>query len=155
PAALLPVAALVLTNYIAIGELAPAYGKIDSPWYRYEGSHWLVFPGHVKRGIDFLNEPKWLYAFPLLFGHHSPFSLPPVVLLSMAGAAWAVVRVLRLKRPGSLAWLRGLPATDLTAGLTLVLTVTVVGFYVWKTNNYGGWASGPRWLMWLTPLWLL
>jgi hypothetical protein len=22
-------------------------------------------------------------------------------------------------------------------------------------GNYGGWTSGPRWLMWLTPLWLV
>ena len=29
-------------------------------------------------------------------------------------------------------------------------------FVFWaSTNNYGGWSSGPRWLFWLTPLWLL
>src|SRR5262249_923438 len=120
PAALLPVAALLLTNYLAIGELAPAYGTIDSPWYRYEGSHWLVYPVQVKRGIDFLNEPKWLYAFHLLFGHHGLFSLTPIVLLSAAGAVWAVVKVLRTflhRKSGLLHWLRGLPAMDLTAGL--------------------------------------
>jgi len=35
------------------------------------------------------------------------------------------------------------------------LTAIVIGFYIVTTNNYGGWTSGPRWLMWLTPLWLL
>lgn len=39
--------------------------------------------------------------------------------------------------------------------LTAALTVVVISFYVWQTNNYGGWTCGPRWLMWLTPLWLL
>src|SRR5262249_30723300 len=40
-------------------------------------------------------------------------------------------------------------------GLTLVLTVIVVGFFIFKSNNYGGWTCGPRWFMWLTRLWLL
>ncbi|MGE3804504.1 MAG: hypothetical protein AB7K24_07515, partial [Gemmataceae bacterium] len=39
--------------------------------------------------------------------------------------------------------------------LTLFLLVLIVGFYIYKSNNYGGWSSGPRWLMWLTPLLLL
>src|SRR5438309_6839237 len=42
--------------------------------------------------------------------------------------------------------------------LTLVLTVVVVGFYLFNdptTHNYGGWSNGLRWLMWLSPLWLL
>ena len=39
--------------------------------------------------------------------------------------------------------------------LAFVLTVIVIGYYVYKTDNYGGWTNGPRWLMWLTPLLLL
>src|SRR5262249_50063732 len=31
----------------------------------------------------------------------------------------------------------------------------VVRVYLVKSDNYGGWTSGLRWLMWLTPLWLL
>ena len=23
-----------------------------------------------------------------------------------------------------------------------------------RRDNYGGWTNGPRWLLWLTPLWL-
>jgi hypothetical protein len=33
--------------------------------------------------------------------------------------------------------------------------VVIVVFYLFKSDNYGGWSNGPRWLMWLTPLWLL
>jgi hypothetical protein len=33
--------------------------------------------------------------------------------------------------------------------------VIVIAFYIVKSDNYGGWSNGPRWLMWLTPLWLL
>jgi hypothetical protein len=39
--------------------------------------------------------------------------------------------------------------------LTVYLTVVVVGFYLVISNNYGGNTSGPRWLFWLTPFWLL
>src|SRR5262249_4601841 len=43
--------------------------------------------------------------------------------------------------------------------LTLGITVIVLGFFILvvpdRNRNYGGWTSGPRWLMWLTPLWLL
>jgi hypothetical protein len=35
------------------------------------------------------------------------------------------------------------------------MTIVLFAFYVWRTNNYGGNTSGPRWLIWLTPLWLL
>jgi len=39
---------------------------------------------------------------------------------------------------------------------TLVLSLVILGFYLSKTEsyNYGGWTSGPRWFIWLTPLWL-
>jgi hypothetical protein len=39
--------------------------------------------------------------------------------------------------------------------LTLTVSVVVIGFYIHTSDNYGGWGNGPRWLMWLTPLWLL
>jgi hypothetical protein len=35
------------------------------------------------------------------------------------------------------------------------VSVVVVAFYIVKSDNYGGWSNGPRWLMWLTPMWLL
>jgi hypothetical protein len=43
----------------------------------------------------------------------------------------------------------------LFAAMTLAVSLVVIGFYIYKTNNYGGFTSGPRWLMWLSPLWLL
>jgi hypothetical protein len=49
----------------------------------------------------------------------------------------------------------GVGELDRVAALTLLLSLTVVAFYVVKSDNYGGWSNGPRWLMWLTPLWLL
>lgn len=39
--------------------------------------------------------------------------------------------------------------------VTLACSVAVLAFYVVKTKNYGGDTSGPRWVLWLVPLWLL
>lgn len=33
-------------------------------------------------------------------------------------------------------------------------TIAMFAFYLWRTNNYGGWSQGMRWLFWLFPLWL-
>jgi hypothetical protein len=40
------------------------------------------------------------------------------------------------------------------AWATFVLSLVVIGFYGYKTNNYGGSTQGLRWLFWLIPLWV-
>jgi len=47
-----PVTGFFLTNYLAIGQLKPAYGEFGGPWYEYEGSYWRQDSTAVKRGID-------------------------------------------------------------------------------------------------------
>ncbi len=170
PAALVPVAAFFVTNYLAIGQWAPAYGEFGGPWYNYPGSHWRLEPGEIKPGIDFAwqKETKLQYAVNLLIGHHGLFSLSPIFLLAVAGMFLALGQSLRFggdrqagERPaaagagGLMRFFRELPPRPLIAGLSLVIMVTVVAFYIVKTGNYGGWTAGPRWLMWLTPLFLL
>jgi hypothetical protein len=162
PAAALPVAGLLVTNYLAIGEVAPAYSKLLSEWYQYEGGYWK--PDPAKRGIDWAwqRESKATYIVHLLVGHHGLFSLTPIWLLAVAGI------VLLIFRRDDRSWSdRILGRSDagrgdglvLTAALTLFLSVVVIGFYLFvtdrMTNNYGGWTSGPRWFMWLTPFWLI
>ncbi len=163
PAAAIPVAAFFLTNYLAVGQWRPAYGEFGGPWYEYEGSHWRK-PGTYenKRGIDWAKnqESRGQYAFHLLLGHHGLFSLTPICLLAFLG-------LVRFSRADLRYWMlpRTGPAADpdlehsriksLLAALTLALSVVVVGFYLVQSDNYGGWTSGPRWLIWLTPLWLL
>jgi hypothetical protein len=169
PAAIVPVAAFFATNYLAVGELAPVYSKIDSGWYQYKGSHWKPAPDKPKRGIDWAGtkENRLTYAANVLVGHHGVFSLTPINWLAAAGMVLGVGGLWRSMagrrggpRPSAHA-ITATPATpqiapgDVLAAGTLVLTVLVTGFYLWKTNNYGGWTNGPRWLLWLTPLWLL
>jgi hypothetical protein len=160
PLALIPFAADRALNYVALGELAPAYEKFGGPWYEYHGSHWLKLklpPGHPDRkGIDFNDEPTTVYAFHLLFGHHGWFSLTPVWLVAVVGLVGLGIRSASdLKR---LRGAKGSPWTPpLFAGMTLAVSVVVFAFYLTRTSsyNYGGNTSGPRWLFWLTPLWLV
>ena len=95
PAALVPLAALAVTNYAATGQLKPAYAEFGGPWYEYEGSHWRrPLPGEVRTGIDWahLKESRGEYVFHMLLGHHGVFSLSPVWLLAVAGMFWALAR---------------------------------------------------------------
>lgn len=140
PAAALPLAAFFLTMYLATGGFVPVYAEFKnmepgSPYY-YSGSYWLT-----PLGADALNEPKWLYFFHMTFGHHGVFSLTPVFLF----AFWGLCRELRD---------RSRPLWAL-AVMTVALTLIVGGFYLVKTNNYGGSTQGLRWLFWLFPFWLL
>jgi hypothetical protein len=158
PAALLPVAAFFLTNYLAIGELNPAYEKFGGPWYDYEGSYW-----RNARGIDIAGsqESRGVYAFHLLLGHHGAFSLTPVFLLSLAGMVMLSLhaRPALIARPTETAKAGSDRALTLAGLLTLGVTVVVLAFYILfldeRKRNYGGWTSGPRWLIWLAPLWLV
>jgi Zn-dependent protease with chaperone function len=128
--------------------LSIGYSKIDTPWYDYEGSHWLKRKEPDAKGIDFAHEPKYVYALHLLVGHHGLFSLTPVFLFSLVGMlCW------RFQKPVDTGGgVRDCPDFRV---MTLLVSAVVIGFYIWKTNNYGGWTSGPRWLFWLTPLLLL
>ena len=121
---------------------------MDTPWYQYPGSVWnTIHPGE-GRGIEFAkyDESRWVYAFHLLFGHHGWFSLTPINLLGAAGMVFALVVLVRRR---ATSW-------AVTAAGSLAVSVVVFVFYafVTQTANYGGWTNGPRWLLWLTPLWL-
>ena len=103
-------------------------------------SHWVQRTG-IDRGEPLLH----IYALHVLVGHHGIFSLTPVWLLSAVGAAvW-----LRQRRDGRLREL---------ALLIAALSVVCVVFHLMRSQvdrNYGGLASGFRWMFWFAPLWLL
>jgi hypothetical protein len=161
PAAAVPVAAFFLTNFLAIGEFLPAYSKVGGPEYQYEGSPWKIAPGEIKHGIDYahLVESRAEYALHFFVGHHGLFSLTPIYLLAFAGM---IVGLLRGKSGGNETTspedgpgARAAAFPHVLYPLTLYLSVVVIGFYLIKTTNYGGWTNGLRWLMWLAPFWLL
>ncbi len=157
PAALLPLAAFFLTNYLAIGQLRPAYSQFGSSWYEYEGSHWVPpLPGNAK-GIDWarFKETRLDYACHFFLGHHGLFSLSPIWLLALAGLLWGCLMARKSPAPEPEPGDGPAPFPNFLYSLALVVTVVVVGFYLVKSDNYGGNSNGLRWLMWLAPLWLL
>ncbi|MBP3956119.1 hypothetical protein J8F10_12580 [Gemmata sp. G18] len=159
PCALLPFAALFAANYAALGKLLPAYSEFGGPWYNFEGSHWAKRGTPAAKGIDFNDEPTTVYAFHLTLGHHGWFSLTPVWLIAFVGllvmgikSAPAVQKLFSSKKGTGTGW-----TPELFAAMTLVVSVAVFAFYLTRVQsyNYGGNTSGPRWLFWLIPLWVL
>ncbi|MCS7271308.1 MAG: hypothetical protein NZ703_09500, partial [Gemmataceae bacterium] len=158
PAAAVPIAAYFAANYAAIGMLAPPYSQFGGPWYNFEGSHWAKWGTPAAKGIDFNQEPTLIYAFHLLLGHHGWFSLTPIWLVALVGLCGQLRGVTTdLQR----LWRRQAPGTGWTpamlALMILAISLVVFVFYLTRTQsyNYGGFTSGPRWLFWLIPLWLI
>lgn len=107
---------------------------------RFGESYW-----RDPQGIDRNQDSAAVYALHVLVGHHGIFSLTPVWLLSVAGAV---------------IWLRRRDERHLQELALLVAAVTVVclAFYLYPRQfqrNYGGVASGFRWMFWMAPLWLV
>ncbi len=92
------------------------------------------------------------YAVHVLVGHHGLFTLTPIWILAVAAmlaGCWhwrELWRQALFKETSDFPWF--------VQPLGLALTVVVVGFYLIKSDNYGGYTNGLRWLMWLTPIWL-
>lgn len=139
PAALVPCLAFLATQFLAFGQFKPVYEEFGTKSYEYEGSYWTT-----PLEMDWFNphpEPHETYLLHMTVGHHGVFSLSPIFLFSLYGAARSIVRRDKLS---ALSW------------LTIVLTVAMFAFYTWnpKARNYGGSTQGLRWLFWLIPFWL-
>jgi hypothetical protein len=109
-------------------------------WYDYPKSYWLP---KNKRGVD-LGEPSIVrYAFHVLIGHHGVLSLTPFWFLSLIGLA------VILKHPSD-------RSSFFIALAIATVTAVCLAFYISRPlidRNYGGVASGFRWMFWLIPAW--
>ncbi len=146
PAVLLVAIPFFATNWIAHGTWKPAY--MQREWYDYDyqlngktiQSYW-----RNPQGIDRGEPSRGVYAVHVLVGHHGIFSLTPVWLLSVIGAAAWMWR----GRDVRLRWL---------AAAIAAISLACLVFYLGQgqsSRNYGGGTSGLRWMFWLAPLWLL
>lgn len=119
-----------LTYWIG-GSLVPIY--LQKALYHYPGSYWLA-----PRGIDALNDAKWIYALNLTIGKKGLWLLFPFWWLAVLSILHAV------RRPDApLRW------EQITYGL---LVVAWIVFYVFRSNNYGGGSYGVRWFIFFVPL---
>jgi hypothetical protein len=137
-------------------------------WYDYPGTHWD--PAKLT-GIDRGEPSPLVYAFHCLVGHHGLFSLTPIWLLSAAGCWMWVRRQCGPTVPVGHALAETSPSacpmgtigphsgtTQAIAITTAVITLVVLAFYLTRPlidRNYGGHTAALRWMIWLTPLWLL
>jgi hypothetical protein len=140
PAAMLPIMAFLVTQFIAFGQFMPVYEEFGTKSYEYEGSYWTT-----PLEMDWFNkhpESHARYLFHMTLGHHGVFSLTPVFLFSLYGAGRLIARRGKLS---AAAW------------ITVILTAAMLAFYTWnpKARNYGGSTQGLRWLFWLIPFWLI
>jgi hypothetical protein len=151
PAVAVVVAAFFATEWVAHHNLKPAYLHRggDDNWYDYTYEHngrTIESYWNSPQGLDRGEPSRGVYAFNVLIGHHGVFSLTPVWLLSFVGmGVWLFRR-------------RGDPRLRLWAAATAAISLACVAFYLSRPlmqRNYGGSASGFRWVFWLAPLWLL
>ncbi|HMO13369.1 MAG TPA: hypothetical protein PKD64_06200 [Pirellulaceae bacterium] len=135
-----------LTARVVIGKhkSSPTYTLHRwSNWYEYPGSYWTTDNAN-KAWVDQGTPSTSEYAIHFLIGHHGVFSLSPIWIWALPGMFFmALSKQYRLRLLG---W-----------GI-LLITVVVIGFYLTRPElerAYGGMTSGPRWLFWLIPLWLV
>ncbi len=123
--ALVPIVAFVAAQYAVFGEFKLAYEAFGTDEYLYEGSFWKT-----PLDLDAFNEhpePYATYFFHMTFGHHGVFSLTPIFLFSIWGAARLLGRGGWLRFPS----LRREPMVAV-AWLTTMLTVLLLAFYTWN-----------------------
>lgn len=130
PGALPGVIAHFLLTYLATGSIVPVYLRDGA--YDYPGSYW-----RSPRGMDALHEPKYIYSFHLLLGHHGLFSMTPAFIFS----AVAIVKAIKDKS-------EHFAEAILIAAVVVVMTL----FFIVRTNNYGGNCVGFRWAIPYMPL---
>lgn len=150
PAALVPLAGFFLTTWLSTGSWKPFYMYYGTEKYEYffQGipSYWMN-----PKQLDVSAEPTWLYLVHCTIGHHGLFSLSPILLLSLSGgiAAWCSWSTATHNHSQR--------AIRVLVRLGAFLSVLVLSFYLTRTSNYnyGGNSSALRWMLWLTPFWLI
>ncbi|MCH2200959.1 MAG: hypothetical protein MK102_03240 [Fuerstiella sp.] len=141
PAALLPLSAHFVTNWMVTGGILPFYAFFGTDKYVYVHLGIPSYWSHPQ-GLDSNAESMLTYLFHCVVGHHGLLSHTPVFLLSV----WGWCRIRRVKNH------KGLPGVMLVGMITSGL---VLGFYLTRTQNYnyGGNSVALRWMLWLTPFW--
>lgn len=130
PFAAVPVAGHFLLSLASTGSLLPVYLRPDL--YQFQGGYWTN-----PTGIDAIREPKYIYFFNILLGHHGLVSMTPVFIL----AFYSIFREI-LDRKERFA----------EALTVLVPTLAALLFLGIRTRNYGGVCAGLRWMIMAMPL---
>lgn len=122
-------AAQFLIQFSIAGTFTPFYGIPDA--YSYEGSYWKT-----PSDFDALHEPRPIYVFHSILGHHGLLSSTPFLVLAFGWFRLARSRTEKLF--GNAFWLA------MAAMLYIYLIHNT-------TQNYGGRCVGMRWFLVLHP----
>lgn len=119
-----------ILNIQITGGILPA--QFVPEYFQYPGSAWST-----ETLSGFLSHPNLTslltYAFHSLFGYSGFFSYSPVLLIFF----FAIPQIRhRLQKEGA---------------IIILATIILLGFYILKTDNYGGWSYSIRWWVPLIP----
>jgi hypothetical protein len=115
-------------TFWATGGFVPYY--LRKELYYYPGSFW-----NHPQGISAAKDSLGVYILNFIVGHHGIISLSPVLLFGLLGM------------------FSHRTSAPLRSG-AIFLTVINCAFVFSTTHDYGGHCQGPRWFMWLIPIWL-
>jgi hypothetical protein len=115
-------------TFWATGGFVPYY--LHKELYYYPDSFW-----NHPTGISSAKDPLGVYILNFIVGHHGIVSLSPVLLLGLLGM------------------FSPLTSAPLRFG-AIFLTIINCAFVFSTTHDYAGTCQGPRWFMWLIPIWL-
>lgn len=133
-AALVPFLLHSILNTRITGNILPV--QFMPEYFEYPGSPWS------KEYLSgFATHPDLTslltYAFHSLFGFHGLFSYTPVLLIFFFGLPKAKLYNLQKE-----------------ATVIFLATISLLAFYILKTNNYGGFSYGIRWFIPLVPFFM-
>jgi len=147
PCFAVPLASHLVLSHAITGSFMPVYGRREL--YDYPGSFWkpLLDAGGKaspellrQMGLEGARDPKLLYFFHLLLGHHGFFAMTPLLALGL----WQAVRCVRER------CVLSREALAVLAGAALTLLLIVI-----RSRNYGGVCVGLRWMVGVMPLFFL
>ena len=130
--ALAPFALHAVLNVAIVGDIFPA-ALFHSNLYHYPDSYW-----NNPIGIDALNEPKLVYTFHSLIGHHGLFLLTPTLVFPLV----MLIKILTNR-------FHPFRREAIVVGFGCLV---IIATYLFWSSNYGGVAFGFRWFILFVPL---
>lgn len=108
--------------------------QMDQSLYWYEAAYW-----RIPMGIDDLHHAKGTYLFHSTLGRHGVFLLYPITVLGVIGLVVDSLRVGSSNGDDN--------EKTFFSALFLSSLVILFAYYSFKTNNYGGFSFGFRWMI--------
>jgi hypothetical protein len=129
-ASLAPLAVMVALDWWVTGDPLPP--QMHTAGYNYPGSPFPATVAGNRTAADLLE-----YSFRLLVGDHGLFAFSPVLFWAVYALVTTVAQV---KHP-----------SRLQAAVVGLASLAAMLYVLLFTDNFGGWAFGPRWFVSMTP----